>query len=68
MAMAAMVVMATTAMVIITMVMDMDLAIMAGKGTAGGRASMGGSRRGTSRIERDYGYNQNANWHSGDMY
>lgn len=47
----------------------MDLATMAGKGTAGGRANTVGSRRGTSRTDwREQGHNYTTNWDNGDTY
>ncbi|KAG7171584.1 putative RNA-binding protein squid-like 3 [Homarus americanus] len=71
--MEATVAMGTTAMedMGVIMIMVMALVTMAGKGTAGVRASTGGSRRGTSRTDwRDQGYDYNATatWNSGDTY
>lgn len=51
------------------MIILMDLATMAGKGTAGGRANTGGSRRGTNRTDwREQGHNYTTNWDNGDTY
>jgi len=53
-----------------TMITVMAQATMAGKGTAGARASTGGSRRGTNRTEwRDQGHDYSAgSWNNGDAY